>query len=113
MNGSETVEDALHIISTVKQSAKELVQRANVPKNRDAEDLNLRNYLFFHHSEIIKTRTKRDLTPEERTFIYDAFEYEKLIDRYFQKASLLTKYSDLIVKLNAETQTLPASPAKP
>lgn len=116
MNGSETVDEALRIVTIVKQSAEKLKQQVTPPKNREITDLNLRHFLFSFFDEIEKVRMKRDLTSKEQVFIYDAFEYAKLVDRYFLKTLLLTKYSDLIVKLAAETEAPPSSsalPAKP
>lgn len=104
MNGSETVDEALSIITRVKQSAKKLVKQVKHPKNRNAADLNLRNYLYFYLDKIEDIRTQRDIALEEQAFINDAFEYAKLIDRYFIKTKLLTKYADLILNVAAETE---------
>jgi len=99
MNGSETDDDARRVIKRFKQAAEKLREQVTPPKNRDVSELNLHSFLLSFFDTMVKARKTRDYTPEETTFIYDSFEYAKLVDRYFLKTPLLVKFSDLILSI--------------
>jgi Fe-S-cluster containining protein len=106
MNGSQTLDEAIKITSAIKMSARNLVQQVEVPENRKAADLNLRNYLFAWLDETGKVRMEKGLSPQERHFLFETFAYAKLIDQHFHNTPLLTKCADLIMELTAREKTL-------
>lgn len=108
MNASVPLEEALSVIASLKKLARKLRAQINVPHQRNSEDLNLYHFLHGYPDKVAKVRVTRALSAAEHAFINDAFEYAKLVDRYFRKSSLLTKYADLVVDLAATQKPLSA-----
>lgn len=96
LNGSIPVKEARTIVADMKQHADWLSNKVVLSKNSESQNLNLRDFLFFYQKKLEDIKNERKLSAAERTYIKRAFEYVKLIDRYFLETSLLTKWARLV-----------------
>lgn len=78
---------------------------------REEKGFKLRDFLVNYYKRdldrIFKgetlSRPRAKLSPSDKEFIGRAFEYLKLMDRYFLKTSLLEKYGALIQSLREDS----------
>lgn len=106
LNGTTPVDQAHTIIDTVRQEAAWLTQKVEGEKGFDVATFNLRNSLYAFHAKMEQQQQKRPFSAAESLYIKNAFEYAKLVDRFFKKTKLLKLYARLV-----QTMTVAAADA--
>jgi len=96
MNGSIKYDDGLKIVELVKKHT-EWVRDAIVSKTKpNKQVMNYRLMLYDYHKVAAHRNARSELSATDEVRIKRIFEQLKLIDRFFEDASLLKKYADLI-----------------
>ena len=104
MNGSVAPGEANKIVTAVKSRAAWLCKRASQMSKKEEKNFKLREFLVNYYKPDLErnskggslSRPRAKLSAADREFIARAFEYLKLIDRYFLETSLLEKYGALV-----------------
>lgn len=94
MNGEVAAERAEEVIRTTKGEAEWLLAQGRKLTGVDA--LNLREFLYTLHKQAGKTLAEKGLSKGDRELILRAFEFAKMVDRYFKNTELLTRFGDLV-----------------
>jgi len=97
-NGTTPFEEVRAIVATTKTLTDKLRAAISASPGGGPQS-NLYAFLRTYPDKIRAIRAKRALSPAEQAFIADAFEFVKLMDRWFEKTSLLGKVADLVIEL--------------
>ena len=101
MNGSISLRDGRKIISATKSHAAYLRQSIHGPLHTPTPNINLRSFLDAY---LEKAKAFKDDAPDlraQKDYIHRIFEYVKLVDRFFQETSLLTRFASLVQRVNS------------
>ena len=100
LNESISFEDAKSIIGQMKQRIDWLKNRIDTMFHPPQEkEVNLRDFLYIYYNKASEISAQKSLSGPDQDFIKQAFEYAKLVDRYFMKTKLLVKYTILVQKM--------------
>ncbi len=106
MNGSLSLEEGLTIVSSVKSGVADLMPWAREKSKKDLKAISIRGFLGWYHKTTVRFAGRQNLSATDMDHVLGAFEYLKLVDRYFETTRLLAGFAYLIQNFPAE-ETIP------
>jgi len=100
MNGSIALVEGQKIVSVTKGRASNLKQAIRLPPNASSSGVNLRDFLDAYLKKAAGFKDDDEELLAQREHIQRIFEYLKLVDRFFQETSLLTRFGALVQRVN-------------
>jgi len=102
MNGSQSLEEGVDIVSGVKLSAEELTDWAKQNSNKDLKAISLCGFLDWYQNKALRDNRPWQMPLSDRDNVLKAFEWLKIVDRYFVPSRTLARFADLIQKFSSE-----------